>query len=377
MGNGRRPGLGRARFVVTEAGALGFRRAPRFATLGLWTGAIWQATRQSRKQTICPRRCATRVLLAIDGSDSAAIAAELVKNVGWPLGSSIDVVRVVGEGSLEGTVGPWPLGIATPPNLEATALQEAEDALLLAVEPLRKPGLKADHAVIRGRPADALLSWIDRHLPDLVVVGTRGDSELTQALVGSVSAELVDRSPVPVLVARRPILERVVVAVDGSDIASEAVATVRRWPFLARTTIRTLSIAPAPAMWWPDEPIAGSTDRPVHDRDAAADALLEHDTIAAEAAATLRAAGLEANSEVRSGSPAPAIVAFANEWDADLVIMGSHGRTGVARLLLGSVARNVLHHANSSVLVVRRHADPARGRRVEAVALPWTLVSSH
>jgi hypothetical protein len=78
-----------------------------------------------------------------------------------------------------------------------------------------------------------------------------------------------------------------------------------------------------------------------------------------------------------SGSPAPTIVAFAKEWDADLVIMGSHGRTGVARLLLGSVARNVLHHASCSVLVVRRHADPVRGRRVEAVAPSWTLVSAH
>jgi nucleotide-binding universal stress UspA family protein len=318
-----------------------------------------------------------RVLLATDGSDGAAIAAELVKNIRWPLGSSIDVVRAVGDVSFEGILGPWPVGLSTPPDLEATALREAEDALLLAVEPLRKLGLKADHAVLRGRPADALLSWIDRHRPDLVIVGTRGDSELTQALVGSVSAELVDRSPVPVLVARRPILERVVVAVDGSDIASEAVAAVRRWPFLVTTTIRTLSVAPAPVMWWPDELIAGSTARPVEDRDAAADALLEHDAIAAEAAATLRAAGFVSNSEVRSGSPAQEIVAFAREWEADLVILGSRGRTGVARLLLGSVARNVLHHASSSVLVVRHHADPMRGRRVEAVAVPWTLVSTH
>lgn len=303
-----------------------------------------------------------RVLLATDGSDGAAIAAELVANIRWPSGSSIDVVRVVGEVSLEGIVGPWPVGLPTPPDLEATALQEAEDALILAVEPLGKLGLKADHAVLRGRPADALLSWIARHRPDLVIVGTRGDSEFAQAFAGSVSAELVDRSPVPVLVARRAILERVVVAVDGSDMASEAVAAVRRWPFLATTTIRTLSIAPVPRMWWPDELIAGSTARPVHDRDAAAAALLEHDAIAAEATATLRAAGFESSSEVRSGLPAPAIVAFAREWEADLVIMGSHGRTGLARLLLGSVARNVLHHASSSVLVVRRHADPVRGQ---------------
>jgi nucleotide-binding universal stress UspA family protein len=99
--------------------------------------------------------------------------------------------------------------------------------------------------------------------------------------------------------------------------------------------------------------------------------------IAAEAAATLGAAGFGAHSDVRAGSPAPTIVAFTREWDADLVIMGSHGRTGLARLLLGSVARNVLYHASCSVLVVRRQADPVGGRRVEVVAVPWTVVSTH
>jgi nucleotide-binding universal stress UspA family protein len=143
------------------------------------------------------------------------------------------------------------------------------------------------------------------------------------------------------------------------------------------TEIRTLSVAPAPASWWPVDLAGRTADVASADRDAAADNLLEHDTIAAEAAATLRAVGFTAESEVRAGSPASVIVAFANDWDADLVIMGSHGRTGLARLLLGSVARNVLHHASCSVLVVRRHADPVRGKRAEAVARPWTVLATH
>ena len=311
-----------------------------------------------------------RVLLATDGSEGASLATELVGNIRWPSGSSIDLVRVVPNGDFEDVVEPWPLGIPTPPDLETTLVQEAEDGLGLAAGPMGKVGLKTAQAVLRGRPADALLDWIDDHRPDLVVVGARGDSVFSQALAGSVSAELVDRSPVPVLVARRPALERVVVAVDGSEIASEAVATLMRWPFLAATMIRTISVAPAPAMSWPGEGIADNADRPAQNRNAVADAVLEHDTIAAEAAAALRAAGFDAQSEVRSGSPAPMIIAFATEWDADLVIMGSHGRTGVARLLLGSVARSVLHHATSSVIIVHRHADPVRGRPVEAAALP-------
>jgi nucleotide-binding universal stress UspA family protein len=318
-----------------------------------------------------------RILLATDGSANAAIAAALVENIPWPLDSSIDVVRVLEDPVLSGVEGPWPMALPVASDIQTAAVQDAEDALLGVVEPLRNRGLSTAHAVLHGRPASALLDWIDRHRPDLVVVGTRGSSVLTQALVGSVSAELIDRSPVPVLVARRPILERVVVAVDGSEIASEAVSTVKRWPFLAAMTIRTLSVAPEPMVWWPDRFGAGSTDQTSLDRDAAVDVLDEHRVIAAEAAATLRAAGFEARPEIRSGPPGPTIVAFAAEGDADLVIMGSHGRTGVARLLLGSVARHVLHHSSCSVLVVRQHPDPVRGKRMAKAEMPWTLAPAH
>ncbi len=317
-----------------------------------------------------------RVLLATDGSSGSAVAADLVGNVGWPIGTSIEAVRVVSDGSYDLAVGPWPgIGFPIPPNVSAAAVQDAEDALLALLEPLRKRGLTTDHAVLRGRPADALLDWIGRHHPDLVIVGNRGLSALDRTLLGSVSAELVDGSPVPVLVARRPTVDRVVVAVDGSDIASEMLATVRRWPFLAASEIRTLSVAPSPAGWRPGERVAGTPDAGGEDNDRVAEILLEHDVIAAGAAASLRDVGFTANSMVLAGPPGPTIVAFASDWDVDLVIMGSHGRTGLARLLLGSVARSVLHHATCSVLVVRRHPDPKRSRRSEPVARPWTILA--
>jgi nucleotide-binding universal stress UspA family protein len=319
-----------------------------------------------------------RVLLATDGSESSAVAAALAGNIPWPAGTSLDVVRVFGDGGSDIVAGPWPaIALGVSPDYEAAAIQDAEEALVALVESLRTPGLNVTHAVLRGQPADTLLDWIDRHRPDLVIVGNRGVSMLERTLLGSVSAALIDRSPVPVLVARRPTLARVVVAVDGSETASEAVATVRRWPFLAMTEIRTLSVAPAHASWWPSDLAGRTADVAAADRDATADNLLEHDTIAAEAAAIFRAVGFTAESEVRAGSPAYVVVAFAKDWDADLVVMGSHGRTGLARLLLGSVARNVLHHASCSVLVIRRHADPVRGKRVEAVAPSWTVAATH
>lgn len=317
------------------------------------------------------------VLLATDGSDTAAVAAELVRNTPWPRSTSIVAARVVEEPNPGLAVGMWPgVRLIAPLGLSTAAIQEAEDSLVAMTASLHEAGLETSHTVLRGRPADALLEWIKRHRPDLVIVGDRGVSPFERALLGSVSGELVDGSPVPVLVARRATLERVVVAVDGSDTAVDALATVRRWPFLAFANMRTLSVVAESAAWWPakigDGPEPSTAYRPTTPDD-----VREHEAIALDAAVALRAAGLRAEPEVLSGSPAHAIVSFATDWNADLVIMGSHGRTGLPRLLLGSVARNVLHHAGCSVLIVRRHAETDRVRQEDVMVTPWTILAAH
>jgi nucleotide-binding universal stress UspA family protein len=68
------------------------------------------------------------------------------------------------------------------------------------------------------------------------------------------------------------------------------------------------------------------------------------------------------------GSPAHAIVKYADEQQADLIVVGSHGRSAVSRLLLGSVAERVLHLARRSVLIVSQRADRLTAVEVDAAA---------
>ena len=77
-----------------------------------------------------------------------------------------------------------------------------------------------------------------------------------------------------------------------------------------------------------------------------------------EAVASLGASGIEGVAHVRSGDAAHEIISAASEWGVDLIVTGSRGLGGLERLLLGSVARNVVLHARCSVLVVRRPAGP-------------------
>jgi nucleotide-binding universal stress UspA family protein len=87
-------------------------------------------------------------------------------------------------------------------------------------------------------------------------------------------------------------------------------------------------------------------------RDLAA-AKSEHEAVAAGAADRLRAAGRIVDAKLRVGDAAAEIVDEASSWNADLVVLGSRGLTGLSRLLLGSVARNVLQGTQSSILIVR------------------------
>ena len=83
------------------------------------------------------------------------------------------------------------------------------------------------------------------------------------------------------------------------------------------------------------------------------DAKVEHERIVRDAAGRMRERGRRVEAEARAGDAAVEIVTVATEQEADLIVLGSRGRTGLSRLLLGSVARNVVSGSTASVLIVR------------------------
>jgi nucleotide-binding universal stress UspA family protein len=302
-----------------------------------------------------------RILVAIDGSDSANLAVDLVADVAWPGGTTIRVVEAIETGAaLFGD--PWPtLALVQADELEAQLRLGANVTVQEAQARLTRPGLTVESEVLRGRPAGALVDDARRMAADLIVVGSRGYGTIESMLLGSVSAEVIDRAMTPVLVARRQRIDRVVLAWDGSSSASRAAEVLRRWPIFARSSVRVVSVADIEVPWWSGFPEAGSPELSPLWLDAMDASRSHRDQLASAMTVELEAAGITAEVDRREGDAATEILAAANAFEADLILLGTHGRTGVVRLVLGSVARNVLHHASCSVLVVREtpaEADP-------------------
>ena len=146
---------------------------------------------------------------------------------------------------------------------------------------------------------------------------------------------------------------KILLAVDGSEFSDAAIDEVAQRPWPPGTEVKLITAADIPAMIgvepWPASPLYfEQLDNAIRD---ASNAIMER------AESRLRSASeilLQITSEVIQGSPREIIVNEAQDWGADLIVMGSRGLGAWNRLLLGSVSNAVVHHAKCSVEIVRK-----------------------
>lgn len=153
---------------------------------------------------------------------------------------------------------------------------------------------------------------------------------------------------------------KILLPIDGSPCSKAAVREVvrREWP--SKTTVKVLSVAHAfPLIPEPTLVLAAAHHESLEEQRAVATRLVED--VADEIRDEVQ--GLRVVSEVLDGSPKRRIVEAAEEWGADLIILGCHGFGPVRRFLVGSVAQAVVVHAPCSVQIARDHgAHLARER---------------
>ena len=142
---------------------------------------------------------------------------------------------------------------------------------------------------------------------------------------------------------------RILLAIDGSKFSKAATQAVIARTRPRGTQVRVLHVVEPPSLL---------VSREMGGYDPALDAaweveLKQAETLVANTAATLRPKGLKVTTSVEHGDPKSKILDAASKWHANLIVLGAHGRTGVARFLMGSVSEGVARHAPCSVEIVR------------------------
>ena len=292
-----------------------------------------------------------QILLAIDGSPSSLVARDLVAGLPWQDGTVIHLL------SAYRTPIDYTGGVGSTMDWVGDASDAMHDDLVEQLRALSEPISDGGHlvrtVVVEGRAADAIRSAAEELQVDLIVLGSRGRGAIRSMLLGSVAAEVASNARCPVLVARQPAINRVVVATDGSDLAQSLPERLAAMGVLegVPTDAVAVSIPASPTFELVVNLYTAGDERLAAQRE---ELRARYRAAVDELAARLNKLGMPASAHVRSGDPAHEILELAKERRADLIVTGTRGLGALEGLLLGSVARNVLMHAGASVLVVRQ-----------------------
>lgn len=281
------------------------------------------------------------VLLAIDNSEHSRVPVEVLLMRQWPKGCEIKVLSVVEN---------------------AQAAQEAEKLVVEVCARIKSalPDATTSSAVVTGDSKDVIIERAHSWPADLVVMGARGRRGLTRILLGSVSQTVLLYGACSTLIARNPgtdkTLKRVLVAIDNSTHSRKALDWVVSLPWAEDTEIKLIAVLKALVDEYTDGFSALYTSNIVVERAKAVDAT---ETFLQESANALKAAlpNHKISTEAAEGDPAEQILTSAQEWDAQLVIMGSRGHGGLSKMWLGSVSQEVVLQAPCPVEVIRSKVD--------------------
>lgn len=196
-----------------------------------------------------------------------------------------------------------------------------------------------------GSPAEIIVTTTEHEHVDLIVMGARGVGPVKERMLGSVSHRILTLAPCAKLIVKGPVktMKNVLLPLQGPYDREAAIRFLQLKPFHEPVEISLLTVLPSVRPPWPVETAAAEQleERALHSgRDFIDDA-----------ATSLRALGYHVKGRAMLGTPVESILHEASAVQSDLILMGSRGRRGVTRFVLGSVSHAVLHRMPCPVLV--------------------------
>lgn len=283
------------------------------------------------------------ILVPTDGSDAAETAMEIALTLAQRFDASIHAISVVDLGEV-------------PADVESEASEELVPAGEAALQTFEDRGaavaIATTTAVIdTTEPVHrAIIEYAEDHEVGLIVMATQGRTGLDRLVLGTVADRTLRVSPVPVLTVHEdsvldPEFETILVPTDGSDAANTAADTAIALAAVTDAALHVIHVVDLTTVS-AEYGTAGVLDALEDAGQHAVDSVLDRANDA-----SLRSV----QASVISGSPARSILDYAEDREIDLVVMGTLGRTGLERYLLGSVTEKLVRHSKVPVLTVSMH----------------------
>jgi len=286
-----------------------------------------------------------KVLLGIDGSTQSAFTVQALAQFG-----PIEEVTLVHALPLPDLDHPM-----ITPEMRDRAVKEMEDtlrpkgeALLDNIQESLPKGIGTVHRIHQiGSPSSVILDTAKSSHADLIMMGARGMGPIKELLLGSVSHRVLLHAPCSTLIMKNPLptLQHILVPIEGKEDGERIMKFLLSLPFLTPPRITVMTVWPQPQLPWP---VTLGQSKLLEER------AMEHaHNLAEEVAQLAREKHFVSHATVGLGQPAFAIMEQAKTLKPDMLMVGSHGRRGVSRFLLGSVSHSLVHQATHPVLVVR------------------------
>ena len=294
-----------------------------------------------------------KILIATDGSKYSDGAARFLARFNLSQADEITALHVIPGVPFPHSGGPYNTALMQLGEELAPMIIDVTGGLLNSLR------AKVSTAVTTGHPADAIVAVGSQSGSDLIVMGNRGMKAIGAFLLGSVARAVAIKSPQSILVVKPPQGRaegplKVLFATDGSACAEETEKILSLIPFYPDTSVTVVYVSLSTYMDIPEH-VRQKLDDPLKQ---IVEQIKETETNHAEkivdqARTRLKNKFRNVTAIMKNGDPSDQILQAARETGADIIALGSRGMRGVSGML-GSVSRNVLGHADCSVLVCKR-----------------------
>jgi len=282
-----------------------------------------------------------KTVLAVDGSDNSYEAVHALKYF-----ARVDQLTLLHALDVPRPAYPMMLPQVAEELYKTVeqSMREDGERLLDRVQSLlpMHAGPSTKHLRI-GSPAEVIVSTAEEQKADLIVMGARGLGPVKERLLGSVSHRILTLARCATLIVNGPVkgMKQILLPLQGPFDAEAAIRFLQLKPFHDSIEMTLLTVLPSTEPPWPGDAAAA----------AAATAILEEQADYIEGVAErLRAIGYQAHGVAVVGTPSTMILQEATTLRSDLILMGTRGRQGITRFVLGSVSHAVLHKTPCPVM---------------------------